>query len=292
MYPQVNNITIYEGDNEMRTEKHMSHIRTLDERPYIQIPKKLAKEVTRDCKYHKSQSYSHYAYSFLVLNGFLYKYANYINMSTKEYINAKDIKEILKYNPRNQKLDIVSKRDTGILEQEGHVLTTTDIPIMYKHRESDDKVYDDREIIHLNDVDDELSKYIYSYVLRTPNYFVSIPTFMIDSKKEKGTLNNYENTFRLNYSEFEYFIFNDEFNLREFFIYCYIKSSSNKYGLAEISYDKFKRQTGISQSTITKIICHLQEKEIVEVVSSGNKSYKNRISNKYRIKGEFLDSLY
>ena len=80
----------------MRLEEHMSYIKELDHNPYIQIPNSLVKEITRDCRNHGSESYSHYGYSFLVLNGFLYKYTNYINISNKEYINMGDMKEILK----------------------------------------------------------------------------------------------------------------------------------------------------------------------------------------------------
>lgn len=275
----------------MRLEEHMSYIKELDHNPYIQIPNSLAKEITRACRDHDSESYSHYGYSFLVLNGFLYKYTNYINISNKEYINMGDMKEILKYNPKNQKLDIVTRRNTGILEQEGHVTTTTDIPISYEHIDCEDKFYNDRKILHSTDVGEDFRSYIYTEILRTPNYYSYIPTFMTDSRRSKGSLNNYENTFRLNYSEFEYFIFNDDFNLREFFVYCYIKSSKDERGMSEISYEKFKRQTGISKSTVVKITKRLENEGIIDIISSGNKSYKKRNPNKYRIRDEFIINL-
>lgn len=265
----------------------MNRIKDAEKHPYVQIPSKLISEVTRAVRVNGSESYSHYAFSFLVLNAFLYKYANYIDISNKTYINMTDMKEILKYNAKNQKLDIVSRKDTGILEKEGFVETTTDIPIAYDIVDSTDGIYKDRIILRTSDVEDSLRNYIYSEILRTPNYCAYVPTFMLDSKKEKGTLNDYSGTFKLNYSEFEYFMFNDTFTLRDFFIYCYIKSSTKKNRVAKVTYDTYKRQTGISKATVRKIVSKLEDEKIISISSSGNSSYRSKNPNIYSIRKDF-----
>lgn len=265
----------------------MNRIKEMEKEPYVQIPSKLISEVTRAVRVNDSESYAHYAFSFLVLNSFLYKYANYINISNKTYINMSDMKEILKYNAKNQKLDIVTRKDTGILEQEGFVETTTDIPISYELTDDIDSVYKDRKIIRTSDVDDSLRNYLYSDILRTPNYCTYIPTFMMDSEKGKGALNDYKGTFRLNYSEFEYFMFNDDFTLRDFFIYCYIKSSTKKNRVAKVTYDTYKRQTGMSKSTVRKIVNKLEDEKVINISSSGNSSYRSKNPNAYSIRKDF-----
>lgn len=265
----------------------MNRIKDAEKHPYIQIPSKLISEVTRAVRVNGSESYAHYAFSFLVLNGFLYKYANYVDISNKTYINMADMKEILKYNAKNQKLDIVSRKDTGILEQEGFVETTTDIPIAYETVDNIDDIYKDRVILSTSDVEESLRSYLYSNVLRTPNYCVYVPTFMMDSRKEKGTLNDYRRTFKLNYSEFEFFMFNENFTLRDFFIYCYIKSSTKKNRIAKITYDTYKRQTGVSKSTVRKIVSKLEDEKIIRISSSGNSSYRSKNPNTYSIRDDF-----
>lgn len=265
----------------MDIKTHMNEIKNMEETPYIQIPTKIVTEVTRAMRLNNYESYSHYAFSFLVLNAFLYKYTNYININQKTYLNVSDIKKILKYNPNNQKLDAISKRDTGILEMEGFVETTTDIPIASKNIDIQEEVYKKKIILRMSDVGEEFSNYIYKEVLRTPNYFSHIPSFMTDSKKKEGTLNNYENTFKLTYTEFEYFIFNDDFTLRDFFLYCHIKSSTKKNKTAIISYDTFKRQTGISKATVIKTTKKLEELEILKIFSNKNKTYTRKSPNTY-----------
>src|SRR5699024_11392187 len=126
----------------------------------------LTKEMNSTCRDHDSESYSHYEYSIIVLDVFLYKYTNYININIKEYINMGDMKEILKYNPKNQKLDIVTRRNTGILEQEGYVTTTTDIPISYENIDCEDKFYNDRKILHSTNVGEDYRSHIYTEILR------------------------------------------------------------------------------------------------------------------------------
>lgn len=271
----------------MKKKEHMDKIKYMESNPYIQIPSKLISEVTRAVRINNAESYAHYAFSFLILNAFLYKYANYINISDKTYINISDMKEILKYNANNQKIDIISKKEDGILEQEGFLESTTNIPISYTTVDSLDSIYKKRVVLDVSDIDENLSDYIYSDILRTPNYFSYTPTFMIDTKKREGTLNNYSNTFRLDYNEFAYFIFNDNFTLRDFYIYCYIKSSLKKDGVANITYDTYKRQTGLSKNTIKNIINKLEKEGIVDVSSSGNYSYKIKNPNKYKIKNDF-----
>lgn len=271
----------------MKKKEHMDKIKYMESNPYIQIPSNLISEVTRAVRINNAESYAHYAFSFLILNAFLYKYANYINISDKTYINISDMKEILKYNAKNKKIDIISKRGNGILEQEGFIESSTDIPISYVFIDNPDSIYKKRVVLDISDVDDDLRNYIYSDILRTPNYFSYTPTFMMDTKKKEGTLNNYSKTFRLDYSEFVYFIFNDNFTLRDFYVYCYIKSSLKKDGIANITYDTYKRQTGLSKNTIKNIINKLEKEGIVDVSSSGNYSYKIKNPNKYKIKNDF-----
>ena len=273
----------------MHCHDYMDRLQIKYKTPYIQIPNNLITEVNNAMKLEDYQAYSHYAYCFIIANAFLYKYAHYVDFEHDDYINITDIKELLKYNPKSQKINKVSKRDDGILEAHSLIESTTDIPISVEWEDSKSKFgWKERKIITLSESDEYVKKALYSSVLRTPRFYSYIPEFMMDYKKRDGALNDYSNTYRLSYKEFRYFLFSEEFTLRDFYFYLYIKSKKKKNGKSDFSYDTAQRQTGMSQATIKKVSEKLQSKNIITVKDNPNVARFRGSPKTYRIKKSYI----
>lgn len=271
----------------MNYEEYMDRIQERYGTPYIQIPNRLIKDLTHLLREEKSESYVHYAYSFIVINAFLYKYTHYIDFENDDYLNTADMKRMLKYNPNSQKINRISKKG-GILDEGGFIEVSTDIPLSISWEYSKQKDWSFRKITTLSESDAYIKRIVYESILRTRKYYCYIPEFMIDYKDKAGTLNNYKNTFRITYPELKKFVFDEDMSLRDFLLYSYIKSTRNKNGSSDLSYDTIKRQTGISHSTAKKIIDNLETQEIISVKENKNVSRFQGKPKTYRIRKKFI----
>lgn len=271
----------------MKNKEYISRINTNYHNPYIQIPRRLIIELTSILRKYESESYVDYALSFLVLNGFLYKYTHYIDIDNGDYITISNIKSILKYSPNNQRINKISKRDTGILEYESITESTRDIPLFISYKKTNTGGLDRREILRMSDVSDDIVDTIMYDIVSDRNYYSYIPEFMIDYPSKLGTLNDYRDTTRVTYKEFQRFIFNDDMTLKDFLVYLFIKSSLNKDGFANISYDRARRGTGISHKTFKSSAEKLQHLGIINIEQHKNITREKRSSKTYNISSKF-----
>lgn len=271
----------------LREREYINRINSNYENPYIQIPRKLITETTAILRKYECEGYTAYATSFLILNGFLYKYAHYIDIDKGDYITISDIKKLLKYSPNNQRINRVSKRHDGILEYESLTESTADIPLFISYSKSSPDELDKRNILRMSDVGDDIIDIIKHDILKDRNYYSYIPTFMIDYSKKPGTMNDYRNTTRINYRELQRFLFNSDTNLRDFLTYVFVKSSLNKDGFANISYDRAQRGTGMSHKTFKNSTEKLKKLGIINIEQHKNVSRNRRSSKIYSICGKF-----
>lgn len=272
----------------MDYEKYMGRLEERYNSVYVQIPNKLIGKLTEAMDKHGMKTYVHYAYSYLVLHAFLYKYAHYVDEENNEYLNVANIKELLKYNPRNQRVDAVSKKG-GILEEEGFIETTTDIPLSVSW-EGNKKGFDKRKIVYLSEYDDTAKILLFTNTIRTPNFHVAIPEFMLDYENSKGSMNDYRDTYRMTYGEFHRFMFHDDLTTRDFLIYGFLKSSIRDRGYAQVSYESIQRKTGLSNTTVKNTSDKLEKAGIIKTyveVDTGNVLYKR--TKKYFINKAFLN---
>lgn len=271
----------------LKEREFINRINTKYNNPHIQIPRKLITELTAILRKYESESYTDYALSFLILNGFLYKYAHYIDIDNEDYITISDIKKLLKYSPNNQRINKVSKRYDGILEYESITESTGDIPLFISYRKSNSEELDKREILRMSDVSEDIVETIRYDILTDRNYYSYIPTFMIDYPQKPGTMNDYRNTTRVSYKEFQRFLFNSDMSLKDFLVYIFIKSSLNKDGIANISYDRAQRGTGMSHKTFKNSTEKLQCLGIINIQQHKNLSRERRSSKVYSICDKF-----
>lgn len=268
-------------------KEYMDRIEMKYGSPYIQIPKNLIRELSDAMNEEDSISYLAYANGLMIVNGFLYKYAHYIDLDHDDSIGMGNIKELLKYNPSNQALNKVSKKG-GILDNNGFLEFTTDIPlrIVWESKRKPDSL-ETRKVITISDEDFYLKEMIYEKILPSPNYRACIPSYMIDYGNKKGTLNDYKNTYTLTYSEFKYFLFNDNMTIRDLLFYCYLKSIQDKDGCASQSRETIQKYTGMSHVTVKKISDKLSKHKIITVSQEQGTSQFSARPKKYQITKSF-----
>ena len=277
--------------NVKQMESYMNRIELRYGNAYVQIPNALIADLNQQLKEEKLQSYTHYAYAFTLLNSFLYKYTHYVDFEEGDYLNMSDMKKMLKYNPSNQKVNAISKREDGFLERYGFLESTTDIPVsvFWENSKTEDWRY--RRVVRLSGASGEAKRSLYSNILRTPKFCAYIPDFMIDYRFKSGTLNDYRNTFKITYAEFRYFVFDENKSLRDLLMYSYLKSRRDKNGASDVSYDTIRRQTGLSRATASLIISKFEEESIIDIKKNPNSSKLVGVSNTYLIKKSFLSKI-
>lgn len=283
----------------MDLKEYMNRIEIKYDEPYIQIPRKLIIELNAVLRKHESERYTDYAFSFLVLNGFLYKYAHYIDYENGDYLTLSDIKILLKYSPRNQNINKISKNHGGVLEHEALVEITRDIPIFINYEEKDihtptnttNSLLETRKILRMSEVSTDIEDDIANGILRTLTHEVYIPDFMIDYPKKLGTLNDYRETVKISYREFRRFVLSPEMNLKDFLVYCYIKSSSDKDGNSTISHDRAKRGIGMSHVTFKKTTEKLEKLNIINIKDGINTERFKKQAKTYNLCTKFKNRM-
>ena len=272
----------------MDIKEYMNRIEDRYDNPYIQIPKKLMRQLYVDMNTEGQTMYMPYAYSFLIANAFLYKYVHYVDFENSEYINISDIKTLLKYNPNSQKINKISKRHDGVLEKYDYVETTTDIPVAIYWEEAKKKGdLNKRKIIRVSEASPEIDSILKSSILKTTHLCTYIPEFMMDYNKKDGTMNDYSGTYRLTYKEFSYFMFDDRFTIRDFLLYCFLKSSGGKEETATFSYDSVRTNTGISHVTAKKSYEKLKENNVIGIKDNPKKNHIYNNPKTYFVSEEF-----
>lgn len=272
----------------MDYKEYMTRIKNNYNNPYIQIPNNLIPHLNRSLGKHNLQRYTDYGFSFLVVSGFLYKYTHYVDYDKKDYILLRDIKRMLKYNPNNQGINRVSKAGDGALHYESLVEVTRDIPLTIEYLNGNGGSLRKRTPLRMSEVDWIVSDEVKHNILKSSNHQVYIPEYMIDYSAKKGTLNNYKNTSRITFLEFEYFILSDKMTLKDFLVYCYIKTQSTKSGGTYISYDRAQRGMGISRATFIKVSKKLEYLNIIKIKKSKNSTRFKKTPNKFTITPSFV----
>ncbi|UGO46299.1 transcriptional regulator [Bacillus phage vB_BanS_Chewbecca] len=210
----------------------------------VQIPNWIFRSLSESTKgkvQRTNVKQSSFAYAYVVTIAFLYKYAHFVDLENGTYIQNKDIKQILGYDPSTKTIDKVIKKD-GILDSIGLTSTTKKYPVTFEYTAEEINGFPIREFttIDMLTVDDvNYSKY--KEIVKNRNYTVKEPTFFFDNQGDVGTLYNYNNTHTITLQEFIEFVYNEDLDNVDFFLYGFFKSKC--YGLN-------KNERGISQAII------------------------------------------
>lgn len=210
-----------------------------------------------------------FAYSYIYLETFLYRYAKYSNYVPR----VSGIKGILGYNGGVKGLDYIIKRN-GLLEQEKILTTTSDFPIDARFEDSFDGT-NGLTITTLSMLGDD--EYSYSEQFRESrginrNQTCKYPVFGFYTDKEpmesgvySGTFYHSENTHIIDFKVFNYCMANEELGVNGFYLFAYLK---HKNDIFKDGYNatakRLSNETGLTERTIKRYLDALRAYRVIE----------------------------
>lgn len=255
---------------------------------YIQMPNDIFKNLSRNIKNRSGSTnirQSSFAYVYLVCIGFLYKYAQFVDLNNGTYIQNTDIKQILGYSKSTKSIDHIIKKN-GVLENIGLIKTTKNYPVSVIYGEDEYNNLKIREFITINNIDKD--SIIYNKVksiVKNRNYEIKEPTYMFEYNGNIGTLYDYSNTHKITINEFIKLVYDERFDNIDFMLYFFFKSrcyNLNKSNTKSISLIQIINEIGMGKDAFYAHLKIMKDNSILSVIHkewvNGGKGESNEYS--------------
>lgn len=255
---------------------------------YIQMPNDIFKNLSRNIKNRSGSTnirQSSFAYVYLVCIGFLYKYAQFVDLNNGTYIQNTDIKQILGYSKSTKSIDHIIKKN-GVLENIGLIKTTKNYPVSVIYGEDEYNNLKIREFITINNIDKD--SIIYNKVksiVKNRNYEIKEPTYMFEYNGNIGTLYDYSNTHKITINEFIKLVYDERFDNIDFMLYFFFKSrcyNLNKSNTKSISLIQIINEIGMGKDAFYAHLKIMKDNNILSVIHkewvNGGKGESNEYS--------------
>lgn len=276
--------------------EHFYNIQFLYGNANVQIPNRVFKDLVFALKGKGGKvniQQVSFAYGYLIIVTFLYKYAHFVDLDNGTYIQNSDIKQILGYGKTTKTVDKIIKKG-GVLDQLGLTKTTKDYPIRFELHPTEtinDIPLREFTTIHELDPDD----YYYTTIkkiVKNPNYEVKEPLFLIQEYEGvEGTLYSFEDTHKITIKELIHFIYSQDLDNVDFLLYAYFKSKCYgfKDNMRSIPLSVIISELGISRDAFYTHLEKLKDKGYMKVVHKGwrmpNQKYEYMDANDYYFVG-------
>nr|BDD43633.1 hypothetical protein 2 [Bacillaceae bacterium] len=214
-------------------------------------------EVFDDLKLNiKNTPHIAFAYTYLYLNTWLYRYTKHTEQGG---ISNSVIKEILGYKPETRTVNYLITKN-GLLDKMGYTSTTRDFPIAAELNEG----YLEFTLVNgLDNKDDPMYSYSYSWEKRIrdtvpKNFTIKYPVKAfhrtkesMDDSYEDGTFYEVENTHCIPFDVFMYCMSKKDIGCTGFYLYAYLKHQNDIHGGSyDVSLVDLALQTGIAERTL------------------------------------------
>lgn len=248
--------------------EHFKNIENLYGKAYVQMPN----GIFRDLKtINTNIQQISFCFSYLVTVAFLYKYAHFVDIDNGTYIQNSDIKQILGYNKTTKTIDKYIKKN-GVLEVMNLLETTRNYPVSAEYIKEKTNNVNMRDFKTINMLDtDSIDYKMIKSIVRNNNYNIRIPKFLFEYKGDLGTLYNYDNTFRVDLSEFMTFMYNADLDNTDFLLYCYFKSKcfGHRGNEQQIPLNRIISDVGIKKDAYYNHLNKLENEKFIEVIHKG-----------------------
>lgn len=239
---------------------------------YVQIPNDIFKNLSRNIKNRSGSTnirQSSFAYVYLVCIGFLYKYAQFVDLNNGTYIQNTDIKQILGYSKSTKSIDHIIKKN-GVLENMGLIKTTKNYPVSVIYGEDEYNNFKIREFVTINNINkDSIIYNKVKSVVKNKNYEIKEPTYMFEYNDSIGTLYDYSNTHKITINEFIKLIYNERFDNIDFMLYFFFKSrcyNLNKSNTKSMSLMQIINEIGIGKDAFYAHLKIMKDNNILSVI--------------------------
>lgn len=241
----------------------------------IQMPNDIFKVLSSNIKSKSGSTniqQSSFAYAYIVVVAFLYKYAHFVDIDNETYIQNADIKEFLGYSKTTKSIDSIIKKD-GLLDEIGLTKTIKNYPIRFIN--SPCEVINNipvKEFITMMNVDtDDVNYSMIKKIVKNRNYEVKEPLFLFEYNGNTGTLYDYSNTHRVTIREVLEFVRYDGLSNIDFSLYCFLKSKCKgfKDNTRQISLNFITFELGIGKDALYSHLDILESSHLIEVNHKG-----------------------
>lgn len=274
--------------------KHFENIKLLHGNASVRIPNEIFIMLSSSIKSTKGTSNIQqvsFTYCYLILISFLYKYAHFVDINNRTYVQNSDMKEILGYNRGTKTVDKIIKKG-GVLDELGITSTIKDFPVAF-NKHSQKEVINGiciREYTFISEVAHESNYNIYKEAVKNRNYEVKEPLFITHGweGREYGTLYATEKTHQVTIDELLHFIFDKKACPIDMIIFFYFKSKCRgfKNDMRTIPLEKILFEIGIEKKAFYRHIAFLKENKYIRI---NHKGWKANVSdselNEYFWKG-------
>lgn len=272
--------------------KHFKNIQYLyGNDAYVQIPNDIFRTLSKNIKNKSGNTnikQSSFAYAYIICVSFLYKYAQFVDINNKTYIQNTDLKQILGYSKTTKSVDYIIKKD-GVLEKIGLLKTVKDYPVSVMYGEDEYNNFKIREFITLSMMDKSHPTYkIIKNIVKNKNYKVKEPVFMFKYNGGAGSLYDYSNTHRVTIKEFIKFICDEKLDNIDLMLYFFFKSKCynlNKKNTKSIPLLQITSDIGIGKESFYYHLKIIKDKGMLAVNHKGWISNGRGEPNEYRFIG-------
>lgn len=252
---------------------NLKSVKQLYGNAYVQIPNDIFRKISNSIgNENVDVRQISFAYSYVLVSSFLYKYTKYIDFDSKTYVQNSDIKELLGYSKKTKTVDYIIKKD-GLLDLIGITETTKQIPLTSYYDESNISDIKIRKFLYNNSTENNEYYNEYKTIVKNRNYEIKKPLFFFNNNGDIGTLYDYSNTHKITIDELLYFLDSSNLDVTDLTIYSFIKSKCNNLNKNSycISLSETKKDLLISNDTFYRKIKILKELSLINV--KRNNSY-------------------
>lgn len=263
-------------------EELIKKLNVRDSDQMVNIPNEIFKQLkVLSNKKDKKGSHITFAYSYIYLYTWLYRYCKYYNYP----ITTEEVKQLLGYSATNKTMNYLVKKN-GLLEELNLLKTTTDYPVYYE--------FVDKSIQFetLSQQDEYLKE-----ILRkrhSNNYTIKLPIFAfereIEGEMDNGTFYDAYRTHIIDFNVFKFCMLNNELGCTAFYLYGYLKMNDyHYYGDFRATAKRISNETGIGEQTIIRHEKAMREYNMVELIHNMDYVSKTidpneRIASTHKIK--------
>ncbi|MEB2264145.1 hypothetical protein LAV77_04965 [Priestia megaterium] len=231
----------------------------------------LPNEIFNELKVIKNPQHRAFAYSYIYLNNYIWRYAKYGQIPYSK-LTQSSLYEILG-KKGNKALNYLTKKD-GLLEEIKWLETVKDFPIIHEYKKEDDDlqftfVSEWKEDVELWNQVKPPNKFTVKRPIRSYHRNILDPEWSEDYEEngyEDGTYFEIENTHQVPFEVFIYCMTNQNVGVKGFYLYSYLHSKTQLYGSYDVTMIGLSEQLAIPESTIEAWLDTIRKFNMLEVI--------------------------
>ncbi|MCR8659315.1 hypothetical protein [Paenibacillus endoradicis] len=250
------------------TKSEMTNLLGVSEKQHeVYMPNEIFNDLTEAFKENelqgKTSTHIAFAYSYYFLANYMWRYARYRHVDDKSGespINEGLIKQILGFPAKSEQYTYLTKNKSGLLQNLGYIRKETDKPCRYFYENNGKK-----EVVFVYESD-------YPEVYgNNKNWKVSMPVKGIWRYEESeldncedGTFYMIQKTHKIDIDVFIYCMTDAELGVEGFYLYSFLKYSTDKFKAFDCSNKGMAYLTGMSIDEVKSQLYKLEKRNMIE----------------------------